>query len=85
MLGCPGLGVSGGCPPLHLLQGSCTAQDKFAAGVVLEGLRQRRVAANIMNDHDVFVAEAGDLWESPHLIGVHCLLRSHVAEWLNGA
>jgi hypothetical protein len=28
-----------------------------------------------MNDHDVFVAEAGDLWETPRLIGVHCLLK----------
>jgi hypothetical protein len=50
---------------LHLLQGSCTAQDKFAAGVVLEGLRPQRVAVNIINDHDVFVAKAGDLWEMP--------------------
>ena len=59
----------------HLLQGSCTGQDKFAACVVLEGLRPRRVAVNIVNDHDVLVAKAGDLWETPRLIGVHCLLK----------
>ncbi len=43
---------------LHLLQGLCAAQDKFAASVILEGLCPRRVAVNIMNDHDVFVAKA---------------------------
>ncbi len=45
----------------HLLQDLCTSQDKFATGVVLEGLRPQRVAVDIMNDHDVFVAKAGDL------------------------
>jgi hypothetical protein len=60
---------------LHLLQGLCTGQDKFAAGVVLEGLHPQRVAVDIVNDHGVFVAKAGDLWEPPHLIGVHCLLK----------
>ncbi len=59
----------------HLLQGLCTGQDKFAAGVVLEGLCQRRVAVDIVYDHDVFVAKAGDLWEPPCLIGVHCLFK----------
>jgi hypothetical protein len=59
---------------LHLLQGSCTGQDKFAAGVVLKGLRPQQVAVDIMNDHDVFVAKAEDLWNSPCLIRVHCLL-----------
>ncbi len=58
----------------HLLQGLCTGHDKFAAGVVLEGLGPQRVAVDIMNDHDVFVAKAGDLCETPHLIRVHCLL-----------
>ncbi len=28
-----------------------------------------------MNGHDVFVAKAGDLWEMPCLIRVHCLLK----------
>ncbi len=28
-----------------------------------------------MNDHDVLVAKAEDLWETPRLIGVHCLLK----------
>ncbi len=28
-----------------------------------------------MNDHDVFIAKAGDLWEKPCLIGVHCFLK----------
>ncbi len=46
---------------LHSLQGSCTGQDKFPAGVVLEGLHPQRVAVDIVNDHDVFVAKAGDL------------------------
>jgi hypothetical protein len=50
-------------------------QDKFAAGVVLEGLCPRQIAVDIMNDHDVFVAKAGDLWEMTRLIGVHCLLK----------
>ncbi len=50
-------------------------QDKFAAGALLEGLRPQRVAVNIMNDHDVFVAKAGDLWKMPCLIGVHSLLK----------
>jgi hypothetical protein len=59
----------------NLLQGSCTAQDKFAAGVVLEGLCPQRVAVKIMNDHDVFFAKAGDLWETPRLIGVNCFLK----------
>ncbi len=27
-----------------------------------------------MNDHDELVAKAGDLWGTPHLIGVHCLV-----------
>jgi hypothetical protein len=27
-----------------------------------------------VNDHDVFVAKAGDLWEMPCLIGVHFFL-----------
>jgi hypothetical protein len=27
-----------------------------------------------VNDHDVLVAKARDLRETPHLIGVHCLL-----------
>ncbi len=48
-------------------------QDKFTASVVLEGLLPQRVAVNIVNDNDVFVAKAGDLWETPRLIGVHCL------------
>ncbi len=60
---------------LHTLQGLCMGQDKFATGVVLEGLRPRRVAVDIVNDHDVFVAKAGDLWEPPRLIGVNCLLK----------
>jgi hypothetical protein len=60
---------------LHSLQGSCAGQDKFAASVVLEGLRPQRVVVDIVNDHDVFVAKAGDLWELPCLIGVHCLLK----------
>ncbi len=60
---------------LHLLQGLCTGQDKFTASVVLEGLLPQRVAVNIVNDNDVFVAKAGDLWETPRLIGVHCLLK----------
>jgi hypothetical protein len=60
---------------LHLLQGSCTGQDKFATGAVVEGLHPRRVAVDIMNDHDVFVAKAGDLWNMPRMIGVHCLLK----------
>ncbi len=34
------------------------AQDEFAADIVLEGLRPKRVAVNIVNDHDVFVAKA---------------------------
>jgi hypothetical protein len=59
----------------HLLQGLCTGQDKFAADVVLEGLRPQRVAVNIVNDHDLFLAKAGDLWEPPRLIGVHFLLK----------
>ena len=59
---------------LHLLQGSCTVQNKFAAGVVLEGLHPQRVAVDTMNDHDVFVAEAGDLLELPRSIRVHYLL-----------
>ncbi len=50
-------------------------QDKFAAGVVLGGLCPQRVAVDIMNDHDVFVARAGDLREPPCLIRVHCLLK----------
>ncbi len=40
----------------NLLQGLCTGQDKLAAGVVFEGLRPQRVAVDIANDHDVFVA-----------------------------
>ncbi len=40
---------------------------------VLEGFGPQRVAVDIMNDYDVFVAKTGDLWEMPHLIGVHCL------------
>jgi hypothetical protein len=47
-------------------------KDKFAVGVVLEGLC---IAVDIVNDHDVFVAEARYLWEKHHLIGVHCLLK----------
>ncbi len=50
---------------LHLFQGSCTGQDKFATGVVLEGLRPQRVAVNIMNDHDVLVAKAKDCGKRP--------------------
>jgi hypothetical protein len=38
-------------------------QDKFATGVVLEILCPQRVAVDNMNNHDVFVAEAGDLWK----------------------
>ncbi len=49
----------------HLHQGSCLGQDKFAASVVLEGLCPQRVAVNIVNDHDVLVAKAGDLREMP--------------------
>ncbi len=60
---------------LHSLQGSCTGQDKFAAGVVLEGLHPQRAVVDIVNDHDVFVAKAEDLWELPRLIRVHCLLK----------
>ena len=51
------------------------AQDKFAPGVVLDGLHPRRVSVNIVIDHDVLVAKARDLWETPRLIGVHCLLK----------
>ncbi len=60
---------------LHLLQGLCTGQDKFNAGDVLEGLHPLRVAVDIVNDLDVFVAKAGDFWEPPHLIRVHHLLK----------
>jgi hypothetical protein len=60
---------------LHLRHSLCSGQDKFAASVVLEGLRPQRVAVNTVSDHDVLVAKAGDLWETPRLIGVHCLLK----------
>jgi hypothetical protein len=60
---------------LHLLQGLCMGKVTFAASVVLEGLCPQRIAVNIMNDHDAFVAKAENLWEMPHLIGVHCLLK----------
>ncbi len=60
---------------LHLLQGLCTGQDKFNAGVVLEGLHPLRVAVDIVNDLNVFVAKAKDFWKPPHLIGVHHLLK----------
>ncbi len=56
-------------------RGLFTGQDKFATGVVLEDLHPQRVAVHIVNDHDVFFAKAGDLWELPCLIGVHCLLK----------
>ena len=68
MLSCPGLGVLGQCPPFAFAPG-------LAAGVVLEGLRPQRVAVDIVNDHDVLVAKAGDLWEKPHVIEVHCLVK----------
>ncbi len=58
----------------HFLQGLCTGQDKFAASVVLEGFCPQRVAVDIVNDPDVFVAEAGDLLELPRSIRVHYLL-----------
>ncbi len=74
MLGCQGLGVSGQCPPTACVLGPCTTKDEFAAGVVLEGLRPQRIAVDIVNDHDVFVAEAEYLREKPRLIKVHCLL-----------
>jgi hypothetical protein len=46
---------------LHALKGPCTTEDRFATGVVPESLCPQRVAVNIMNYHDVFVAKAGDL------------------------
>ncbi len=68
MLGCPGLGVLGQCPPFAFAPG-------LAAGVVLEGLRPQRVSVYIVNDHGELVAKAEDLWETPCLIIVHYLLK----------
>jgi hypothetical protein len=75
MLGCPGLVILGRCPPFAFALGPMHKKDKFTASVVLEGLHPQRVAVDIKNDHDVFVAKAGDLWKKSHLIGVHCLLK----------
>ena len=45
---------------LHAFQGSCLRKNKFAAGVVFEGLHPCRVAVHVVENHDIPVAKAQD-------------------------
>ncbi len=56
---------------LHAFHRSCSHKNKFAVGVVLEGLHPRQVAIDIMENHDISVAEAQDSREKASLISVH--------------
>ena len=53
----------------HAFQGFCLRQNKFAAGVVLEGFHPRQVAVDVVENHDI--PEARDFRVKAGLIGVH--------------
>ena len=55
----------------HGFQGSCPCQNKFVSGFVLEGLHPCRIDVDIVENHDIPVAEARCLREKASLIGVH--------------
>ncbi len=55
----------------HPCQCSGMCKDEFAAGLISLCLRPRRVAVNIVQDHDILVAKAQYCREKSGLICIH--------------
>ncbi len=66
-----------GMMPTFCICSRACAQARISLPPVLPlmAFAQEELLLTFMNDHDAFVAKAGDSWELPHLIGVHCLLK----------
>ncbi len=50
-------------------------ENEFALAFILEGLTPRGVGVQVVEDHDVAVAEAGDKGEMARLVRVHCVFQ----------
>ncbi len=59
----------------HLHECAMAGKNEFALAFILEGLAPGGVGVNVVEDHDVAVAEAGDEGEMARLVHVHCVLQ----------
>ncbi len=75
MLGCQVLVPWDDAALGHLHECATAGENEFALAVILEGLAPGVVGVNMVEDHDVAVAEAGDKGETARLVHVHCVLQ----------
>ncbi len=73
MLGCQVFGVVRRCG--HSRECATAGKNEFALAVILEGLAPRGVGVQVVEDHDVAVAKAGDEGKMACLVRVHCVLQ----------
>jgi hypothetical protein len=62
-------------PTFCMHSSPCAFEYKLSASVVLEALCPQQIAVDVVNDHDVLVAEARDMGEMPRLIGEHSVFK----------
>ena len=61
----------------HSCEGTPTGKDKFAFAVVSETFNPRGIRVNMVENHDIPVAKAGDDWETSHLVRIEGVMQIH--------
>jgi hypothetical protein len=59
----------------HSSKCMAAGKNELALAVIFEGLAPGGVGVQVVEDHDVVVAKAGDKGETTHLVRVHCVLQ----------